>query len=224
VTVDLPPGTRLSTDPGFERGFPVPITAFIDSNGSGVADNNEASNITIDRVYTGYLQLVKFSYIEQGNGPAVGAGQNNPNSTPAVNGIDPDPNTPDVLRTPAPGNIIVYEIRYRNISETAPASPGTGNVTLSAGNVVITENGTVLPNNWARDNDNNTVIDTSHVPNSATGTGTIEFFSGDPATTPATNATSGTTAATDVTRYVNNVGTVAPGPTPGTFIFRRRVN
>jgi hypothetical protein len=218
VQVDLPANTPLSTD--INRGFPVPITAFVDDATPGF--NNEAvRNITIDRVYTGFLKLVKFSAIEQGQGPAVGAGQEDFNSTPAVNGIDPDPNTADVPRTPGPGNIIVYQIRYQNISEPAA---GNDNVILTAGNVVITENGTVLPNNWARDNDNNAVIDTSHVPNSATGTGTIEFFSGDPATTPATNATSGTTAASDVTRYVNNVGTVAPGPTPGTFIFRRRVN
>jgi hypothetical protein len=207
VDVDLPAGTTLSTDPGFERGFPVPITAFIDSNGDGLANNEAATNITIDRVYTGFLQLFKQSRILQGTGPAV-------------QGTDGTLSTAE--KFPAPGNIIEYVIQYRNISTPLV---GTDNVILRAGNVVITEDGTVLPNNWARDNDSNSVIDTSHVADSAEDPGgTITFFSGDPATTPATNATSGNTAATDVTRYVDTLtNPVEPGTT-GTFTFRRRVN
>lgn len=208
VTVDLPNGTPLSTDPGFERGFPVPITAFIDTNANGLTDD-PVTNTTINRVYTGYLQLIKQSRVLQGTGLAVQGTDGTLSTTP---------------KTPAPGNIIEYVIEYRNISEPQPAS-GNNNVILNAGSVVITENGTTLPNNWARDNDSNGAIDTSHVADSAQASGgTTEFFSGDPATTPATNAISGTTAATDVTRYVNNVGTVAPGTTPGKFVFQRRVN
>ncbi|OCQ96392.1 hypothetical protein BCD64_03370 [Nostoc sp. MBR 210] len=209
VSIDLPAGTPLSTDTNMERGFPVPITAFIDANGDGISNNNEVANITIDRVYTGFLQMIKQSRILQGTGPAV-QGSDGTLST--------DP------KKPAPGNIVEYVIQYKNISEPQPAS-GSNNVILNAGSVVITEDGTVLPNNWARDNDSNAAIDTSHVANSAQASGgTITLFSGEPANTPANNATSGTTAATDVTRYVNNVGTVAPGTTPGTFIFQRKVN
>ncbi|MBE9004184.1 hypothetical protein IQ259_03850 [Fortiea sp. LEGE XX443] len=206
VNIDLPNGTPPSTDPNIQRGFPVPITAFIDTNFNGLADDL-VTNITINRVYTGFLQLIKQSRVLQGDGPAVQGADGTLSTTP---------------KTPAPGNIIEYVIQYRNISEPQPAN-GSNNVILNAGNVVITEDGTVLPNNWARDNDNNSVIDTSHVVDSAQGTGTINFFSGNPATTAATNQTSGTTAATDVTRYVNNVGTVAPNIS-GTFIFQRKVN
>ncbi|BAZ51462.1 hypothetical protein NIES4103_41110 [Nostoc sp. NIES-4103] len=207
VTVDLPAGTPLSTDTNFQRGFPVPITAFIDANANGSADD-AATNITIDRVYTGFLQLLKQSRILQGTGPAVQGTDGTLSTTP---------------KTPAPGNIIEYVIQYKNISE--PAS-GTNNVILNAGNVVITEDGTTLPNNWAKDNaPTNGVIDTSHVLGSAQGAGgTITFFSGDPATNLLGGEQSGTTAANDVTKYINTItNQVAPGTT-GTFIFQRKVN
>lgn len=224
VTVTLPPNSSLSTDPNVQRGFPVPITAFIDTNNNGLPDD-PATNITIDRVYTGFLQLLKFSKIEQGQGPAVGAGQDDFETTPSS--TDPTKSIgtkPPVARTPAPGNIIVYEIRYRNISEVAS---GTDNVILNADNVVITEDGNIATNNWAKDNDGNNVIDTSHVAGSAVDSGTsdITFFSGNPPNTPVSNATSGTTVNTDITKYVDTVtGQVAPSPTPRTFTFKRRVN
>ncbi|BCL38390.1 hypothetical protein [Nostoc sp. MS1] len=210
VTVDLPAGTPLSTDTNIQRGFPVPITAFIDTNGNGLADD-AATNITIDRVYTGYLQLLKQSRILQGTGPAVQGADGTLSTTP---------------KQPAPGNIIEYVIQYKNISEAAPPAPGTGNVTLSAGNVVITEDGTTLPNNWAKDNaPTNGVIETSHVLGSAQSAGgTITFFSGDSANNLLGGEQSGTTAASDVTKYINTVtNPVTPGQT-GTFIFQRKVN
>ncbi len=69
VEVDLPSGTPLSTDTSVLRGFPVPMTAtLVDSTGSPRIDNNSQpiQNITIDRVYTGFLQLLKKSQILQG--------------------------------------------------------------------------------------------------------------------------------------------------------------
>jgi hypothetical protein len=209
VNVDLPAGTPLSTDPNIQRGFPVPITAFIDSNNNGLADDG-AANTSIDRVYTGFLQLIKQSRILQGTGPVVQGTDGTLSTTP---------------KKPAPGNIIEYVIQYKNISEPQPAN-GSNNGLLNAGNVVITEDGTVNSNNWAKDNPpTNSLIDTSHVANSAQDSGgTITFFSGDPATTPATNATSGNTAATDVTKYIDTLSNpVAPGAS-GTFTFQRKVN
>ncbi|MBE9210718.1 hypothetical protein IQ244_30295 [Nostoc sp. LEGE 06077] len=209
VTVDLPTDTPLSTDPGIERGFPVPITAFIDTDGDGLAVDERATNITINRVYTGFLQLIKQSRVLKGTGPAV-QGTDGTLSTTA--------------KKPAPGNIIEYVIQYKNISEPPPGS-GSNNVILNADKVVITEDGTVIPNNWAQDNDSNGAIDTSHVAGSAQDSGgTITFFSGNPATTNATNTTSGTSVTTDVTKYVDTVNSsVAPGVTR-TFTFQRKVN
>ncbi|MDZ8238854.1 MAG: hypothetical protein RMZ69_17185 [Nostoc sp. ChiQUE01a] len=215
VEVDLPPGTQLSTD--INRGFPVPIIASIDnytmdSNGDGIKDTGndnifDSTNITIDRVYTGYLKLLKLSRVLQGSGPVV-QGNDGTFST--------DP------KKPAPGNIIEYQIQYTNISE--PQS-GTGNVILNADKVVIIEDGTQSPNNWAKDNDASGQIDTSNIVGSAkdSGSATIQFFSGNPATSSGIDQT-GSTVNTDVTKYVDTVtGVIAPG-IQRTFTFQRRVN
>ncbi|MBH8573301.1 hypothetical protein I8752_09800 [Nostocaceae cyanobacterium CENA369] len=232
VEVDLPANTSLSTDtiPDYagdqEFGYPVYITASIDTNGDGTADSQ---NITIDRVYTGYLKLVKLSRVLQGTGPAVGTGQGDFESTPASNGIDPNANVADVPRTPAPGNMIEYQIRYKNISDP---QAGSGNVILNADKVVIVEDGTTADdtpagsNNWALDNDKNGLIDTSNIVGSAkdSGAATIQFYSGNnPANTSGIDQT-GTTVTTDVTKYVDTVtGKVAPGELR-TFTFQRKVN
>ncbi|MHC5731656.1 MAG: hypothetical protein ACYTXY_47765, partial [Nostoc sp.] len=115
-----------------------------------------------------------------------------------------------------PGNIIEYQITYKNISTP---TVGNGNVILNADKIVITEDGTLstvagdAKNNWALDNDNNSQIDTSNIVSSAkdSGTSTITFFSGNPATNPGSDQT-GTTANTDVSKYVDAVtGQVLPG-------------
>lgn len=215
VQIDLPAGTPLSTDAdidaGEEPGFPVPITAYIDTNDDGDPTNlttYEGNNITIDRVYTGFLRLVKESRILEGDGPAVVAGQGDFSTD---------------SKTPSQGNIIEYRVTYTNISE--PLS-GTNNVILEADNVVVTEDGTgANGNNWAQDTDGDSVLDTSNIINSATDSrgGGIEYFNGAAGTTAGTDQ-SGTTAATDVTRYVDTVpGVIAPGES-GEFTFQRRLN
>ncbi|MBH8564293.1 hypothetical protein I8748_19230 [Nostoc sp. CENA67] len=232
VEIDLPSNTSLSTDtipdyPGDQEfGYPVYIEASIDTN----ADNTpDSKNITIDRVYTGYLKLLKLSRVLPGSGPAVGTGQDNFESTPTTNGIDPNASVADVPRTPAPGNIIEYQIRYKNISDP---QAGSGNVILNADKVVITEDGTTFDdtpagsNNWALDNDKNGQIDTSNVVGSAkdSGAATIQFYSGNnPANTSSIDQT-GTTVTTDVTKYVDSItGKVTPGE-QRTLTFQRKVN
>jgi len=218
VSVDLPSGTPLSTDTNVQRGFPVPVTATA-TNSSGTA-----TNTTIDQVYTGFLQMVKMSQILQGTGPAV-QGSDGTLSTSA--------------KKPAPGNIIVYQIQYTNIS-TPPV--GSNDVVLNASNVVITEDGTanagstgvigttggtnVNSNNWALDNDGNGIIDTSNIVGTAkdSGTATITFYSGNPANTLLNTEQSGTTVNTDVTKYLDTItGQIAPGVSR-TFTFQRKVN
>ena len=84
-------------------------------------NTNTASNDTIDRLYTGFLRLDKVATVA--------------NSTP--NGGPTDP---------VPGAVITFAITYANVS----SSGGVGNVTLTATNVVITEDGSAAPdNNWA---------------------------------------------------------------------------
>ncbi|NUN65049.1 hypothetical protein HCU40_09835 [Pseudanabaena biceps] len=209
VDIDLP-STALSTDSG--KGYPVPILAFADLNGDGVLQvGTESNNTTIDRVYTGFLRLLKKSQILQGTGPLV-TGTNGTLDTTA--------------KSPSPGNIINYVIEYTNIS-TPPA--GSGNVILDATKVIITESGVIggaTGNNWGINNSNG-VITTSHVTSTAvdSGTGaTITFFSGALGTTSVTEQ-SGTTQTTDITKYIDTLSVpVAPGATTRTFTFQRKLN
>jgi hypothetical protein len=203
VEVNLPANTPLSTD--INKGFPVPVTAFVDDATAGLG--SEPQNTTIDRVYTGFLKLVKESRVLPGTGPAVQGSDGTFSSDP---------------KKPAPGNIIEYRITYKNISE---AQAGTGNILLKADKVVITEDGTTGGNNWALDNDTNGKIDTSNIVGTAkdSGAATINFYNGDPAANSVIDQT-GTTVDTDVTKYVNTVtGNVAPGESR-TFTFQRKVN
>ncbi len=204
VEVNLPPNTLLSTDTG--KGFPVPVTAFVDDATPGLGTET-AKNTTIDRVYTGFLKLLKESRVLPGTGPAV---------------LGSDGTFSIAQKNPAPGNIIEYRITYTNISES---QSGTGNVILKADKVVIVEDGTLTTANWAKDNDVNGQIDTSNIVGTAkdTGASTIQFYSGATAANSAIDQT-GTTADTDVSKYVNTVtGTVAPGD-KREFVFQRKVN
>jgi len=79
-----------------------------------------SNNKTIDRSYTGFIQLVKAFTVTNGTG--VGGATD-----------------------PVPGAVINYNITYTNIS----SSNGDANcVKLTASNLVITEDGNVAPNNW----------------------------------------------------------------------------
>ncbi len=79
-----------------------------------------ANNRTIDRAYTGFVQLSKAYTVANGTG--VGG------PTDAV-----------------PGAVITYNITYTNVS----TSNGDANcVKLTASNLVINEDGLVAPNNW----------------------------------------------------------------------------
>ena len=216
VAIDLPAGTALSTDSG--NGYPVPILAFADTNLDGLLTVGEPNNTTIDRVYTGFLRLLKTSQVLQGAGPTV---------------IGADGTLSANAKTPSPGNILRYVLTYSNIS-TPPV--GVGNIILDATNVVITDSGILntlaFPtapngNNWGQDYNINGVIDTSHVIGSAIDSGTgsvITFFSTTTGLTPTTEQ-SGTTPATDITRYVNTLSVpVTPGSAARTFEFQRRLN
>jgi hypothetical protein len=79
-----------------------------------------SNNKTIDRSYTGFIQLIKAFTVTNGTG--VGGATD-----------------------PVPGAVINYNITYTNIS----SSNGDANcVRLTASNLVITEDGNVAPNNW----------------------------------------------------------------------------
>lgn len=80
-----------------------------------------ANNRTIDRLYTGFVQLVKAQSVNN----ATGVGGAN---------------------DPVPGAVITYTVTYTNVSV---GNGGAGCVNLTATNLVITEDGAAAPNNWA---------------------------------------------------------------------------
>jgi hypothetical protein len=217
VAVDLPTGTKLSTayiddnnpSQGNVGGYPVPIAAYKDKGTNGLT-SDDTYNVTVNQVYAGYLKLVKKARVLRANT----SGQYS-----LVTGMNF--NDPDANKKPAPGDIIEYQVAYRNISDSQ--ATGANSVLLQANDVRIIENGTVGANNWAKDNDDptqdgDTIIDTLHVPSSAqdSNSGTITYFKG------TTGNTASSTTDKEVTSYIDTVANVAPGAS-GTFTFQRKV-
>lgn len=155
VRVTAPSGQTVLT------GFETIIRA-----ASGITPANR--NDTIDRLYTGYVQMVKAFTINNATG--VGG------PTDAV-----------------PGAEVTYTITYNNVT----SSSGTGNSNLTATNLLITENGSAAPNNWA--------TFTDHV------VGATDSLGG-----TITGDVLGSNLLTDL------VATVVPGQT-GVFTFRRTI-
>jgi hypothetical protein len=147
------------------------LTAFSTTIRATSGIDNTKKNDTLDRLYTGFVQLTKTVTVSNATG--VGA------ATDAVPGAD-----------------LIYTITYNNIMTSAAV--GSGNSTLAASNLVITENGSSGSNNWG--------ATTNQVVGSATdsNSGTI------------TGDTAGSTVLTDT------VASLAAGSN-GTFVFRRKI-
>ncbi|NEN99288.1 MAG: hypothetical protein F6K50_28530 [Moorea sp. SIO3I7] len=194
VIVDLPETAQV-------QGYGIPIVAFVDNTTDGNFDVTEDTvfNITVDRPYTGYMQMVQEARILDTDGVTV---------IQDFSGGDPTGDQEGTLAERAkPGQFIEYRITYTNISEPLV---GAGNVVLDAENFTITEDGTAAPNNW--------VTVTTHEQGTDPSQGTVEYFNNTLSfgnTDPASGE--------EVTRYVNEVGTVAPGDN-GSFVFRRKVD
>ena len=146
VTVNLPAGTAQLED------VSIPVIAFPDDDPVGTPGytGETTNNITIDRLYTGFMSLVKEARILAEDGTTEVEGFT---TTPAQNA--------------APGQFIEYRISYENISQSAT---GLGSITLTANNFILLEDGSTLPNNWA--------LFTTHQQNTAATDGTVEYFDG----------------------------------------------
>ncbi|MEL7143362.1 MAG: hypothetical protein AAGL08_14205 [Cyanobacteria bacterium J06573_11] len=120
VEVELPTGTPQI------QGFEVPIAAFVDndSNSLFTPATESIANITVDRVYTGFMTLLKEFSLDGG--------------TTFVSTPDDAP----------PGADILYRISYQNISEAATGNMA-GSVLLNANNFTLLEDGNAGTNNWA---------------------------------------------------------------------------
>jgi hypothetical protein len=207
VTVDLPTVGLSTDDTDTEPGFPVRIVSFVDvdPDGSGplgpdgsynpAVDNG---NVTIDRVYTGYLKLIKEARIldKDGNPVAGAPGEFTQDGT--------------VLAPEAqPGNRIEYRISYKNISD-ASVGVAVGNVLLNANKTVITEDGNANGNTWFGPT-KDPIYPGNPVGSATKTSGTIVV----------------TDTAGDIEIYTNNVGSVTPsgttGPNDGNMTFQRQI-
>ncbi len=191
---------------------PIPIIAFPEDSvdtSPGFTDE-VTNNITIDRVYTGFMRLAKTARILNADGSE---------RVPFSNDFDPS----TIANQIRPGEIIEYKIDYSNIS-TNGAGAGAGNVTMNANNFVLLEDGTVGfgPDGVVNTADdipgNNWVGFTTHQVGANASAGSVSYreVSGG-APVPAEPA-----SGSDVESYENNVGTVAPSQS-GDFTFRRVV-
>lgn len=206
--------------------IPVPIVAFPDDDPENDGDNNDPSddangtrgfsgestnNISINRVYTGYMELIKEARILDEGGTPV----DNPNST------DPDEWSADFTNFEVqPGQFIEYRISYRNISSPLV---GSGNVGLTAYEFQVIEDGNATDVNTVSGADNNWAAFTTHERNTVASRGSMQYFT-DSTDFPGTVlTTSDPLTGTEVDVYRNNVGTVAP-QVSGRFQFRRSVD
>jgi hypothetical protein len=150
VEINLPSATQL-------KGYGVPITAFIKSGTNPVLAAADAQNITIDRIYLGYLKLEKKAQILDEDGGII------------------EDYTASPTKKAAPNQMIRYQITYTNISEVAAAN--SGSVMLNAQKINIVEDSAANGNTWGLVGG---VMTTVHMANSAedTRSGTILFNNG----------------------------------------------
>lgn len=203
VVVDLPNGVLPNDE------IPIPILAFADDNTTttpgynftGPGTPESTTNVTIERLYTGFMKLTKEVQILDENGVIVQAWTET--VPPSVNVL--------------PDYQIEYRITYENISTGVT---GSGNNTLTAFDFEIVEDG----NAAVGSNTNNWASFTDHEQNTSADQGIVQYFtnSADTDLVPGPLTTSDPIAGTKVDKYENEVGQVDPGQT-GQFQFRRRI-
>lgn len=195
VTVDLPDGVGLTED------IPIPLVAFPDDdpvNNPGFTGET-TNNITIDRLYTGFLKVTKEVQVLDASGEVVQAWTADQTILNGV-GIQLD-------------DLIEYRITYENISTPVV---GSGNVGLTVPDLTLVEDGTATvggtANNWARFS--------NHQQHTSADQGIVRYFTNKDDPNPLT--TSDPVDNTKVEKYENEVGQVDPGQS-GQFLFRRRI-
>jgi hypothetical protein len=213
VEVTLPTGVAQLV------GYPVPVTAFTGgtitgsmaelpvtaaasgANPATVAPT--AANTTIDRVYTGFIDLIK--EVRALNS----VGQQDDTTIQYLSGT-----AASSLKV-TPGKYIQYRVRAFNVSPVEDTT-ATGSVVLNANKVQIVEDGTAGTNTWGTNTTHEAGTAKTRLGTSVLPTSTIEFKQG---------ATVAVDTDTTVTRY-NATFTptlIAPGET-GSFTFIRKLN
>lgn len=193
VTIDLPDGVAQNDE------IPVPIVVFPDDDPIGTPGytGETTNNITVNRLYTGFMQVTKEVQLLDANGVIILPWTSDPDLL-AGTGIKADYR-------------VEYRINYQNISTPLV---GNGNSGLTVMDFTIIEDGSAAvvngSNNWASFTD--------HQQNTSADQGTVKFFTNSEDDEPLT--TSDPVDRTKVERYENEVGQVDPGQS-GQFQFRR---
>ncbi len=215
VDIDLPSGIDANgdgiADPGstVQLGeYAIPIIVFPDDNpdeflADGTTPNPNrgysgevTNNITVDRLYTGFMSLLKEAQIVDADGTTI---------------IEPFTATPTA--NAAPGQFIEYRLTYQNISQSAT---GSGSITLTASDFVILEDGNAGGNTWAP-------ITTHQAGATAAAGSSIRYYTTSTSAPPAATSPANPASGTPIEKYENAVPLVAPQAT-GTFQFRRVVD
>ncbi|MCM1983681.1 DUF7925 domain-containing protein [Lyngbya confervoides] len=182
---------------------PVAIIAFPDTGGNGYT-NESINNITLNRTFLGFMEVVKEARILEADGVTV-----------------IEDWTQTITQRAEPGHILEYRITYENVS--APVV-GSGNVGLTAREFTIVEDGDAGTNNWFTDPPGTSL--TVHRNGVSASTGPVRYYreftdDGNTANDTLIGTVDPANSAT-VEAYVNEVGTVVPGGS-GTFLIRREV-
>ncbi len=124
VVVNLPSAKQL-------QEYPIPITAFVDQGTPGL-DPDDPANVTINRLYTGFIKVTKEARIldEEGTTELVGFTTDQSKLAPEVKN----------------DRFIEYRLIYSNLAQAQGS--GADNIILPATNFVLTEDGKANGNTW----------------------------------------------------------------------------
>jgi hypothetical protein len=174
----------------------IPVIAFPDDSPSLTPGftNELTNNVTIDRVYTGYMKMAKEARILASD------------KTTEV-----ETWTDAITKTVNSGQYIEYRIKYTNIS--SPAATGSGNVVLNANSFQLVEDGAAGTNSW--------FVNTLHQKNTFASNGTVTYYNGTGTTSPIGNVDPAD--GSNVGRYENSLTVPLTPNDTGYFQFRRLV-
>lgn len=150
TAIDLPDGTDVL------KPYAIQLIAFIDRNNDNLPDPTELQNKTTDRVYTGFIDVLKESRVLDFDNQTV---------------LKDFSTSPKLAKS---GQYLEYRITFKNISPNT--TDANGSKGISAANFTIIEDGYTAPNNWGGLTEN--------APNSATvSMGSVTFSRSDQSAT-----------------------------------------
>jgi hypothetical protein len=180
----------------------IPVIAFPDDSPTTAPGftGELTNNVTVDRVYTGYVKLFKEARILASD------------KTTEV-----ETWTNSITKTVNSGQYIEYRIKYTNIS--TPAATGSGNVVLNANSFKLVEDG--LAGGFSNGSANSWFPDTLHQKNTFASNGTVTYYNGTGTTSPIGNVDPAD--GSNVGRYENALTVPLTPADNGYFQFRRLV-